>query len=87
MLEAVLLAYVLGKTYVGVSQVILAARELNRVLGPGWWQVPLRTLPGKRSLFLFALNTNLNGTVNLFFRDNIPLVYGEPALHDGGRLF
>jgi O-antigen/teichoic acid export membrane protein len=58
---------------VGVSQVILAARELSLVLGRGWWQVPLQTLPGKKSLFAFALNTNLNGTVNLFCRDNIPL--------------
>jgi O-antigen/teichoic acid export membrane protein len=73
LVEAVLLAYILGKTYVGVSQVILAARELSLVLGRGWWQVPLQTLPGKKSLFAFALNTNLNGTVNLFCRDNIPL--------------
>ncbi len=73
LVEAILLAYLLGKTYVGVTQVILAARELNRDLGSGWWRVPLRTLSNKRSLFTFALNTNLNGTVNLFFRDNIPL--------------
>jgi O-antigen/teichoic acid export membrane protein len=73
LIEAILLAYVLGKTYVGVSQVILAARELHRILGTGWWRVPMRTLRGKRSLISFALNTNLNGTVNLFFRDNIPL--------------
>jgi O-antigen/teichoic acid export membrane protein len=73
LVEAILLAYILGKTYVGVSQVILAARELNHLLGSGWWRVPLQTLPGKRSLFRFALNTNLNGTVNLVFRDNIQL--------------
>ena len=73
LLEAILLAYVLGKTYVGLSFVIAAIRELNRILGPYWWQVSLRTLPGKRSLILFALNTNLNGTVNLFFRDNMQL--------------
>lgn len=73
LLTAILLAYIVGKTYVGVSQVILAIRELNHVLGRGWWRVSLRALPGKRSLILFALNTNLNGTVNLFFRDNIPL--------------
>lgn len=73
LVQAILLAYVLGKTYVGVSQIILATRELNTLLGGGWWRVPLRNLPGKRSLFMFALNTNLNGTVNLFFRDNIPL--------------
>jgi O-antigen/teichoic acid export membrane protein len=70
---AILVAYVLAKTYVGVAQIILALRELNHALGPGWWRIPLRTLQGKRALFLFALNTNLNGTVNLFFRDNIPL--------------
>jgi O-antigen/teichoic acid export membrane protein len=73
LVEAILLAYVLGKTYVGVAQVILAARELNRDLGTGWWRVPLRTLAGKRALLAFAVNTNLNGTANLFFRDNIPL--------------
>ncbi len=73
LVEAVLFAYVLGKTYVGISQVIVAARELNHKLGHGWWKVPLSTLPGKRSLVSFAINTNLNGTMNLFFRDNIPL--------------
>jgi O-antigen/teichoic acid export membrane protein len=73
LVEAILLAYILGKTYVGVAQIFLAARELKSLLGRGWWKVPLRTLPGKSSLFTFALNTNLNGTVNLLFRDNIPL--------------
>jgi O-antigen/teichoic acid export membrane protein len=73
LVEAILLAYVLGKTFVGVTQIILATRELNLALGRGWWRVPLRNLPGRRALFMFALNTNLNGTVNLFFRDNIPL--------------
>ncbi|MCX6033382.1 MAG: oligosaccharide flippase family protein [Chloroflexi bacterium] len=73
LLEAILLAYVLGKTYVGFSLVVLARRELKHVLGPGWWKIPLRPLPGKRSLIMFAVNTNLNGTMNLLFRDNIPL--------------
>ncbi len=69
----ILLAYVLGKTYVGVSVVILAIRELNQALSAGWWRTPLSALPGKRATALFAVNTNLNGSVNLFFRDNIPL--------------
>ncbi|MGZ6347279.1 MAG: lipopolysaccharide biosynthesis protein [Anaerolineales bacterium] len=73
LLEAVLLAYVLGKTFTNISQVILAARELNQALDPGWWKTPLRTLPGKPALIMFALNTNLNGTLNLLFRDNILL--------------
>jgi len=73
LLIAILLVYIIGKTYFGLSQAILALRELDHVLGRAWWRVSLRALPGKRSLMLFALNTNLNGTVNLFFRDNIPL--------------
>ena len=73
LLEAILLAYVLGKTYVGISQIIFAMSELMHVLGPGWWKISLRKLPGKLPLMLFALNTNLNGTLNLLFRDNIPL--------------
>jgi O-antigen/teichoic acid export membrane protein len=72
-LEAILLVYVVGKTYVGISYFILAMRELNKNLNPGWWRVPLNTLTHKRALATFALNTNLNGTVNLIFRDNIPL--------------
>ena len=47
LLEAILLAYVLGKTYVGISQIIFALRELKHVLGPGWWKISLRALPGK----------------------------------------
>ena len=73
LLPAILLAYVIGKTYVGLSLMVQAVRELNSRLEVGWWRTPLRTLPYKRSLAIFALNTNLNGTVNLIFRDNIPL--------------
>lgn len=73
LIQDILLAYVLGKTYVGVSVAILAVRELNSAIGSGWWRTPLGALSGKRATALFAMNTNLNGSVNLFFRDNIPL--------------
>lgn len=68
----VLTAYIAGKTLAGISIIILAVRALNENL-PGWWRIPLRVYPGWRGLFSFALNTNLNGTVNIFVRDNIPL--------------
>ncbi len=73
LLIAILLAYVLGKTYTNISQVSVALKELKHVLAPGWWKTPLRALPGKPALFMFAMNTNLNGTMNLLFRDNILL--------------
>ena len=72
-LEAILLGYVIAKTYMGVSFIVVALGELNSRLDPGWWRISLRELKNKRSLVTFALNTNLNGTVNLVFRDNIQL--------------
>jgi O-antigen/teichoic acid export membrane protein len=68
----VLTAYIAGKTLAGIGVIILAVRALNESL-PGWWCVPLRAYAGWRKMVSFALNTNLNGTVNIFVRDNIPL--------------
>jgi O-antigen/teichoic acid export membrane protein len=68
----VLAAYFAGKTLAGIAIVVLAARVLNERL-PGWLRIPLRTYSGWRGLLGFALSTNLNGTVNLLVRDNIPL--------------
>jgi O-antigen/teichoic acid export membrane protein len=76
LVPAVLLAYVVGKAYYNIALVTLALREVKTNLGKGWWRTPLHTLTGKRDLALFALNTNFNGTVNLAFRDNIPLYLG-----------
>ncbi len=70
---AILLAYVLGKTVNGVGLAWLAMRQLRVLLGPGWFATPLRLLPQKRRFGAFLVSTNLNGTVNLITRDNIPL--------------
>lgn len=69
----VVAAYTVGKSINGLSLAGLALYELNNTLGRGWWKTPLKTLPDKRGMFMFMLNTNLSGTVNLFTRDNIPL--------------
>jgi O-antigen/teichoic acid export membrane protein len=66
-------AFVVGKTINGLGLALLALRELRKVLGMDWWKVSLKDLPEKRGLFAFMINTNLNGTVTLFTRDNIPL--------------
>ena len=77
----VLGAYLLGKAFAGVSISILAVRQMNQTLGPGWWRCSLRQVKDWRSILGFAVNTNLNGTVNLITRDNIPLYlpYLSPA--------
>ena len=69
----ILLAYVIGKSINGLGLAALALRELHKTLGAGWWKTPVSSLPDKRGMFSFMLNTNLNGTVNLFTRDNVPL--------------
>ena len=68
----ILTAYIAGKTLAGIAIIVMAVRALNENL-PGWHKVPLRIYPDWRGMFSFALNTNLNGTVNIFVRDNIPL--------------
>jgi O-antigen/teichoic acid export membrane protein len=70
--QMVLAAYVAGKTLSGVAVIVLAVGLLNQRL-PGWTRVPLRAYSAWRGLMSFAVNTNLNATVNLFVRDNIPL--------------
>ena len=69
----IILAYVVGKSINGLGLAVLALRELHQVLGAGWWKTPLRKVGDKRGMFTFMLNTNLNGTLNVFTRDNIPL--------------
>ena len=69
----ILTAYLIGKTLAGITVVFLALRELNKRLGPGWAGAPLSQIKDWTSILRFALSTNLNGTVNLFARDNIRL--------------
>jgi O-antigen/teichoic acid export membrane protein len=72
----VLAAYLLGKTLAGLGVAALALRQLNTCLGKGWQRTSLRHLTDWREIAHFAIQTNLNGTVNLFVRDNIPLYLG-----------
>jgi O-antigen/teichoic acid export membrane protein len=72
----VLTAYLLGKTVAGLVVTNSAVREVNQRLGSGWARVPLSLLTDWRPIGRFMLSTNLNGTINLFARDNIPLYIG-----------
>jgi O-antigen/teichoic acid export membrane protein len=66
-------AYLLGKSFSGISISIMAFRQMNQSLGPWWWRTSLRQVKDWRNILGFAVNTNLNGTVNLVTRDNAPL--------------
>ncbi len=69
----VLTAYLMGKVFAGLAITLTAFHVLRRTLGRDWWRAPLRLLDEWRAMLGFALSTNLNGTVNLLARDNIPL--------------
>jgi len=69
----VLTAYLIGKTIAGIMVAASAVRELNRRLGRKWTHASLRLVSDWKSILRFAFSTNLNGTVNLFARDNIRL--------------
>ncbi len=69
----VLGAYLIGKAFAGVAISIQAFRQMNQSLGGGWWRTSVRQVTEWRGILAFAVNTNLNGTVNLFTRDNILL--------------
>lgn len=72
----VLLAYLAGKVLAGVLVVVLAVRQADHDLGRGWWRVPLNVVANRREMLSFSINTNLNGTLNLFTRDMVPLYLG-----------
>lgn len=69
----ILIAYLIGKTIAGIMVALFAIRELNNKLGVEWVRAPLRLIADWKSILRFAFSTNLNGTVNLFARDNIRL--------------
>ena len=60
---AVLGAYLLGKSFSGISIAILAFRQMNQSLGRWWWHISFRQVKDWRNILGFAVNTNLNGTV------------------------
>ncbi len=77
----VLAAYLIGKAFAGITIATLAFRQMGQSLGRGWWRASLKQVTEWKGIIGFAINTNLNGTVNLITRDNIPLylTYLSPA--------
>jgi len=75
-LAIVLIAYLVGKTILGLGLFIAAQVQVRRVLGAGWMNASLSVLPAPRELFKFAFSSNLSGTIILIFRESEPLWVG-----------
>ena len=72
-ITGILTAYLIGKTTAALLIVLFALRGLNKTLGKDWLRAPLGLVDDWKPMLRFAFSTNLNGTVNLFARDNIRL--------------
>jgi len=72
-IAGILAAYLIGKAIAGLLIAGFALHGLSDRLGPGWMHAPLSLITNWSSILRFAFSTNLNGTVNLFARDNIRL--------------
>lgn len=66
----VLLAYLLGKTVLGLGIFWVAQIQLRRALGAGWWKTPLGALPSYREASRFAVSSNISATVIKIFRES-----------------
>lgn len=72
-IAGILAAYLVGKTVAALLILFSAFRALTGKLGPAWAHAPLHLITDWKPILRFAFSTNLNGTVNLFARDNIRL--------------
>jgi O-antigen/teichoic acid export membrane protein len=70
-LQAIVLAYLIGKAAWAVAITLAAFVEAGRHWGGRWWLTPLAALRGDaRELAKFAVSTNASATINLVTRDS-----------------
>ncbi len=69
----ILAAYLIGKIIAAVIITNSALQELKHKLGSAWARAAFNLVADWRAIVGFAVSTNINGTVNLFARDNVPL--------------
>lgn len=66
----VLLAYLIGKTILGLGIFISAQLQLRRVLGSSWWRTSFQSMPSYRELIRFAISSNISATIIKVFRES-----------------
>jgi O-antigen/teichoic acid export membrane protein len=66
----VLIAYLIGKSILGLGLFTLAQIQLREKLGSGWWRTPLSKLTARREIFRFAFSSNISATIIKLFRES-----------------
>ncbi|PKO00270.1 MAG: hypothetical protein CVU42_03635 [Chloroflexi bacterium HGW-Chloroflexi-4] len=59
----VLLAYLVGKIFIGVSPMLMALRVMPLEFGSDWWKTRISILTSVKEMSRFAVSTNLSGTI------------------------
>lgn len=69
-ITTVLVAYLIGKSILGLGLFILAQVQLKEKLGSGWWRTPISKLTARREIFRFAFSSNISATIIKLFRES-----------------
>ena len=66
----VLIAYLIGKSIIGLGLFTLAQTQLYERLGSGWWRTPFSALTARKEIFRFAFSSNVSATIIKLFRES-----------------
>lgn len=66
----VLIAYLIGKSILGLGLFTLAQIQLREKLSSGWWRTPFSKLTARKEIFRFAFSSNISATIIKLFRES-----------------
>ena len=66
----VLVAYLIGKSIVGLGLFVTAQLQLRKKLGGGWWRAPFSKLTARKEIIRFAFSSNVSATIIKLFRES-----------------
>lgn len=69
-ITVVLIAYLIGKSILGLGLFTLAQNQLKEKLGSGWWRTPISKLTARKEIFRFAFSSNISATIIKLFRES-----------------
>lgn len=67
---SVLIAYLVGKSVLGLGLFITAQIQLTKKLNSGWSQTPISVLPNLKEIIRFAFSSNISATLIKTFRES-----------------
>jgi O-antigen/teichoic acid export membrane protein len=66
----VLIAYLIGKSIMGLGLCITAQIQLNKKLGDGWRSTKISSLPNIKEIIRFGFSSNISATIIKIFRES-----------------